>query len=185
MSPITILELRCRYNLLLGILIAPHIEWLCSENLSQISKGSSLLFLLTSDLALNLTKQHFLNSAFSHLHKWIPTMKAAAISQNVEKQAPNMIKGNRSNESYAGNMFTKVIIFSSKCLKNKNSQSQPRCVSTERSASQNENQETSQVLFETYSIFYNVSLSHSSGGFKSQITKEIGKSAQNAGFGKC
>lgn len=34
MSSITILELRCRYNLLLGILIAPHIEWLCSENLS-------------------------------------------------------------------------------------------------------------------------------------------------------
>lgn len=72
-----------------------------------------------------------------------------------------MIKGNGSDESHGGNVFTKVISFFSMCRKNKNSQSQPHRIPTERSISQNENQKMSQVLFETYSIFYNAGKSRS------------------------
>lgn len=80
-----------------------------------------------------------------------------------------MIKGNNTNESYGGNMFTKVILTTEQ-----NTRCQSDCVPTGCSASQNGNQQMSQVIFETYSIFYNVSLSRSSGGFIGRRTKVIG-----------
>lgn len=67
----------------------------------------------------------------------MPTIYALPISQNVEKQALNMIKGKSTNEFYGGTMYTKEIIFFRKCWKKRNSKCQSDCVPTECSALQN------------------------------------------------
>ena len=95
-------------------------------------------------------------------------MHAAETSHNMEKQAHSTIKGNSTNES--DGVFTKVIMF---FRKNKNGAG--LIVSRQCPAPQTKNRKMSQILFETYSVFYNASLSRSFASFKSKRTKVIRK----------
>lgn len=170
---------------LLRLWFAPHIKALCTGKHLEIRRENNLrqgrlccLLLLSSPLSgvwHRIWECRISNGAFYSFTQTNTNHVCRGNLTECEKQAQNMIKGNRTDESSGGKMFTEVIIFSRKCWKNKNS----HCQSASRQNTLPRRMKTSkrlQVLFETYSIFYIACQSSSSDGFKSRRTKVIGKS---------